>query len=229
MKHISDWLQDAANPDAPFSSEEAVTRLTLSLVAGFVVAGVYVVGMGRRREETATLPTTLVLLTVVIAVVTMVIGNSVARAFGLVGALSIVRFRTVVEDTRDTAFVIFAVVEGMAIGAGYPLLAALAVPAVLAGALIMRLVNSRVASPGGNGWQVLTVRLGIGHHPDGLLASTFEKHLTVSQLISTATAKQGAALELTYRARLRNPGGEVALVADLNRIEGVQGVELKPV
>src|SRR5262245_34872908 len=109
MKHISDWLQDAAADDARFTTEEAITRLGLSLAAGFVVAGVYVLGMGRRREESATLPTTLVLLTVVIAVVTLVIGNSVARAFGLVGALSIVRFRTVVEDTRDTAFVIFAV------------------------------------------------------------------------------------------------------------------------
>src|SRR5450432_3577495 len=97
MKHVTDWLQDPAGMDASFSSEEAIKRLGLSLAAGFVVAGVYVIGMGRRREESATLPTTLVLLTVVISVVTLVIGNSVARAFGLVGALSIVRFRTVVE------------------------------------------------------------------------------------------------------------------------------------
>ena len=52
--------------------------------------------------------------------VSMVIGNEIARAFSLVGALSIVRFRTVVEDTRDTAFVIFAVVVGMALGAFVP-------------------------------------------------------------------------------------------------------------
>jgi uncharacterized membrane protein YhiD involved in acid resistance len=227
MKNISDWLQEAANPDAPFSSEEAATRLTLSLAAGFVVAGVYVVGMGRRREETATLLTTLVLLTVVIAVVTMVIGNSVARAFGLVGALSIVRFRTVVEDTRDTAFVIFAVVEGMAIGAGYPVLAALGVPAVLAGALIMRLVNGRVAPPGGNGAATLTVRVGLGNDPEPLVAAAFAQHLAEFRMVGTGTAKQGAALEATYKVRLRSPAKALALVADLNRIEGVQGVELK--
>src|SRR3712207_7408096 len=57
-----------------------------------------------------------VLLAVLVALVTLVIGDSTARAFGLVGALSIVRFRTVVEDTRDTAFVIFAVALGMAAG-----------------------------------------------------------------------------------------------------------------
>jgi len=49
--------------------------------------------------------------------VTQVIGDNVARAFSLVGALSIVRFRTVVRDTQDTAYVIFAVVVGMAVGA----------------------------------------------------------------------------------------------------------------
>jgi uncharacterized membrane protein YhiD involved in acid resistance len=209
------------------AAAQVVCRIALSVVTGFIVAGVYVLGLGRQRDDRSTLPTTLVLLTVVIAVVTQVIGESLARAFGLVGALSIVRFRTVVEDTRDTAFVIFAVVVGMAVGVGYSLLAAAGIPAVLVAALIMRAVATEPTN--GNGWQVLTVRLGIGHQPDGLLASTFEKHLTVSQLISTATAKQGAALELTYQARLRNPGAEVALVADLNRIEGVQGVELKPV
>ena len=49
-----------------------------------------------------------------IAMVTQVTGQNVALAFSLVGALSIVRFRTVVQDTNDTAFVIFAVAGGMA-------------------------------------------------------------------------------------------------------------------
>src|SRR4051794_41880415 len=61
-------------------------------------------------------PTTLVLLCVLVAMVTQVIGDNVARAFSLVGALSIVRFRTMVRDTKDTAFVIFSVVVGMAEG-----------------------------------------------------------------------------------------------------------------
>ena len=53
---------------------------------------------------------------VLIALVTQVIGSSVARAFSLVGALAIVRFRTLVEDMRDTTFVIAAVAVGMEVG-----------------------------------------------------------------------------------------------------------------
>jgi uncharacterized membrane protein YhiD involved in acid resistance len=227
MKGIHDWLQDAAGDSTPIGVDETLRRLGLSLAAGFVVAGVYVIGMGRRREETATLPTTLVLLTVVIAVVTLVIGNSVARAFGLVGALSIVRFRTVVEDTRDTAFVIFAVVVGMAIGAGFPFLAALGVPVILVGALLMRWVNGRPVPLRPSESATLTVRVGLGADPEALLGTIFAQHFRDLRLTNTSTAKQGAALEATYKVRLRQPAKAFALVSELNKVEGVQGVELK--
>ena len=88
----------------------------------------YLASHGRERSQPAPLATTLVLLSMLIAMVSIVIGNSVARAFSLVGALSIVRFRTVVDDTRDTAFVIFAVIVGMAAGAGLFLVALVGVP-----------------------------------------------------------------------------------------------------
>jgi uncharacterized membrane protein YhiD involved in acid resistance len=222
---MPEWLREAlTNGDVP-SIGLAMTRIGLGLVAGFVVAGVYVLGLGRRRDDGITLPTTLVLLTVVIAVVTMVIGSNLARAFGLVGALSIVRFRTVVEDTRDTAFVIFAVVVGMAIGAGYSLLAAIGIPAVLGAALVMRAIGPQV--PETPKPTTLTVRIGLGLDPDTLLGDVLRQHLTEINLTGTGTAKQGAALELTYEVRLRDSAKSFALVADLNRIEGVQGVELR--
>ena len=69
--------------------------------------------------------------------VALVIGNSVARAFSLVGALSIVRFRTVVDDTRDTAFVIFSVVVGMAAGAGLLFVPLLGLPLVAVTAIAL--------------------------------------------------------------------------------------------
>src|SRR5216117_3771232 len=107
---------------APFRSGpviaplQVVVRLVLALLLGGVVAFVY----RRARRDVGvsrSFTTTLVLLAILIAMVTQVIGDNVARAFSLVGALSIVRFRTVVRDTQDTAYVIFAVVVGMAVGA----------------------------------------------------------------------------------------------------------------
>src|SRR5580765_719942 len=91
-------------------------RLAVAVLLGAGVAAVY--RATRKASDVApTFPVTLVLLSVLIAMSTQVIGDNIARAFSLVGALSIVRFRTVVRDTQDTAYVIFAVVIGMAVGA----------------------------------------------------------------------------------------------------------------
>jgi len=222
---MPDWLRDSILSGDLLPTSVICSRVALSWAAGFAVTGVYLLGLGRRKTESQTLPTTLVLLTVVIALVTMVIGDSIARAFGLVGALSIVRFRTVVEDTRDTAFVIFAVVVGMAIGAGYSIVAVVGLPAVLLAALGMQ--HFMPDAPAGSNSSTLMVRIGLGRDPELLFAEVFTQHLAESRLIGTATARQGAVLELTYQVRLRTPNAVFAFVADLNRVEGVQGVELR--
>ncbi|MCB1646762.1 MAG: DUF4956 domain-containing protein, partial [Pseudomonadales bacterium] len=67
---------------------------------------------------------TILYVTVIVAVVMMVIGGSLARAFALVGALSIIRFRTVIKDTKDTAYVFMALAVGMAAGTSNYFLAA---------------------------------------------------------------------------------------------------------
>src|SRR6185437_11876796 len=103
-----------------------------------------------RRHDSdigASFPMTLVLLSVLIAMVTQVIGNNVARAFSLVGTLAIVRFRTVVRDTRDTAYVIFAVVIGMAIGAADLWIAIIGLIIIALAALLLPLRASPVALP----------------------------------------------------------------------------------
>ena len=226
---MPDWLRDTVDSGDVLPPVAVLAgRLALAVALGFAVAGVYRMSHGRHRGDARTLPTTLVLLSALIALVTLVIGNSVARAFGLVGALSIVRFRTVVEDTRDTAFVIFAVVVGMAAGAGYGVLAGVGVPVVAAAAVAMtRLTGPRGRAAGRAA--TLAVRLGTGFDPDAVLGPVFAKHLAHARLTGVATAKQGAALELTYAVRLRDPAATVPLVAELNRTEGVQGVELREV
>jgi uncharacterized membrane protein YhiD involved in acid resistance len=93
-------------------------RLGVATALGFGIALVRTFARSEGRPAPG-LRTTLLLLTVLCALVTEVIGQNIARAFGLAGVLAVVRFRTVIEDTRDSAFVIFAMVIGMAAGAGY--------------------------------------------------------------------------------------------------------------
>jgi uncharacterized membrane protein YhiD involved in acid resistance len=73
--------------------------------------------------------------------VMMVIGNNIARAFALVGALSIIRFRTVVKDTKDTAYIFLALASGMAAGTSSYFLALAGSIIVSAVAYILHVTN----------------------------------------------------------------------------------------
>ncbi|MBI1915069.1 MAG: DUF4956 domain-containing protein [Planctomycetes bacterium] len=220
-----DWLRDEIPNDKNISLDILALRLGTALLLGSVIAGIYRLARGRPTNDAANLLPTLVLLTVLISLVTVVIGGSVARAFGLVGALSIVRFRTVVEDTRDTAFVIFAVAVGMGVGAGFwvKMLVALPVPAVAA--LAFR--TPKPPPSRDEDVRLLTVRVGVGHNPDVLLRKPFETHLEHWDVVAAATARQGAAVDLTYGVRLRHPGAAVPFIMELNGLEGIQSAELR--
>src|SRR5438477_2908777 len=150
---------------APFASGpevkpwDVLVRLALALLLGGIVSWIYC----RTRKNTdiaPSFPTTLVLLSVLIAVVTQVIGDSVARAFSLVGALSIVRFRTIVRDTQDTAYVIFAVVMGMAVGAKNPWVAFLGLGMTGLAAFAMSLRPQAVLESAPD--YLLNMRVGVG-------------------------------------------------------------------
>jgi len=215
------FLENAPVVDTPPDMEMLIWRVPVAMVLGFVVAGVYHAAHGRLSGST--LRTTLVLLCVLVAIVTIVIGNNLARAFGLVGALSIVRFRTVVADTRDTAFVIFAVVIGMAAGAGYLLLTLVAIPAIFIAAMVMTLFDGRASGLAA----MLTVKFALDAKPDEIMAALFAKHGIVGEVCAAGSAKQGAAVERKYKVRLPTAGVISVVASELHRTEGIQGVDLK--
>ena len=201
---------------------EVFVRLLAALVLGWAVSWVY--SRTTSGEESATsLPTTLVLLAVLIAMVTQVIGDNVARAFSLVGALSIVRFRTVVRDTRDTAFVIFAVVVGMAVGSQQPWVAVLGL--VVGGGASFALAW-REGRPADTGVppMVLRLRVSVGTELEPLLAQVLGG--ATRRLLTMSTAKQGTSLEAAYEISLDKDKSPEELVKQLHRMDGIFDVRL---
>ncbi len=222
---MPEWLQEAVHSDGEISFWILILRLMLAFVCGALVAGIY--RWTHRRDEVPapSFLTTLVLMTIVIAMSTQVIGDNIARAFSLVGALSIVRFRTVVQDTRDTVYVIFAVVVGMAVGAGH-------IAVALVGIIITGLA-SLVMRPQIFAWELpskallLTLRIGFGRDPNALFPGVFEQYLETFDLRATSTAKQGNALAIDYHIQLRPGISQTTFVSALSLLEGVQSVELR--
>jgi uncharacterized membrane protein YhiD involved in acid resistance len=223
---MPEWLQDSFTVTSPISITQLAVRLLAAAVQGTCVAAIYRFSHGRPKADASVMTATLVLLSILIAMVSMVVGDSVARAFSLVGALSIVRFRTVVEDTRDTAFVIFAVIVGMAAGAGSIQVALVGIPIVGAVAIAMdrwHKGSSDLPTP----VCALRVRLALGRDPAHVLDTVLKQHLSDFRLTAAETARQGVALDLHYRVRLQSSSAMAALVAQLNQVEGVQSVELR--
>ena len=98
-----------------YAPNEIIFNLVISFFLGFVISLVYKkTHKGLSYSQSFVL--TNIFLAVIVSMVIMIIGNNLARAFALVGALSIIRFRTVVKDTKDTAFIFWSLAVGMASG-----------------------------------------------------------------------------------------------------------------
>src|SRR5262249_17479075 len=157
---------------------DVLVRLVASLLLGGLVAWIY--RRTRREGQVSTsFASTLVLLSILIAMVTQVIGDNVARAFSLVGALSIVRFRTVVRDTEDTADVLFAVVIGMAVGARNLWVAFIGLAVVGLAALVLMARGKMAAKK--DALFLLHLRVALGTDPERLLADALNGQLTSNE------------------------------------------------
>ena len=128
--NIADLFQGTLNPI------RVVISLVVSLILGLWIYFVYrktFAGVVYSRSFNLSL----IMLTMVSALVLMMISSNMALSLGMVGALSIVRFRTAIKDPMDTVFMFWSIVIGIITGAGYITVAILA--ALLLGALFLAL------------------------------------------------------------------------------------------
>lgn len=117
MESLITGMLAARGETAAVSFDDFVLRMLVALLVGQLIAWVYSRAHGG-LSYSQTFVQAIVLLSMVVAVIMLVVGDSLARAFGLGAALAIVRFRTPIKDARDTAFLFLAVASGMAAGAG---------------------------------------------------------------------------------------------------------------
>lgn len=200
-----------------------VGQLAVATLFGCVAAGIHYFTSPPSRRSDRSFSVTLVLLSVLIAVVTIVIGDNTALAFSLAGVLAIVRFRTVIEDTRDISFVIYSVVAGMACGRSLYVEAILVTPFVFVAAWFFRPLP--IPKPSSHG--MLILRLAAGRPVDERVEQTLKAFIKDYHLIGLSTARGGAALDASYTIQLPAADKVFSLVNELGRIEGVQGVEIK--
>jgi hypothetical protein len=191
----------------PASFPTILLSLALALAAGLFIAFIYRRNYrGVMYSNNFTL--TLVMMTLVTTPVVMCIRESIQLSMGMVGALSIVRFRTAVKDPLDTAYMFWALTMGILLGAGQFFLTACAVAGI--GLLLTVLVH--VQSKGLNSY-LLVLRMA---EESERQANQLVGGLKVWQLKSKTVTAGG--VEATYEVRVDKPD------ALLNKLRAVPGV-----
>lgn len=201
-----------------YTLESVALALLLAFVLGQLAAWVYMwthEGLSYSRGFTQSL----VLMTMVVALVMFVIGNSIVTAFGLIGALALVRFRNVLKDTRDTVFVFIALVLGMAVGAQRFLAAVCGAAAVL---LVAAYLHYTAFGRRGRYDGHLSCRLG------GASAEQLDAILRhFCRRVRTVSDQRGAgARELVLQVRLRDRTRGEELLRELQALAGLESVAL---
>jgi len=196
-----------------------VLVLILAFVLGLVVAATHRWSVPG-RVPSPSLQASLALLPVVSAMVLLVIGDSLARAFSLVGALAIVRFRTRLRTTWDITFVFLSLAAGIGCGTGKPLIAGIGVLVAAMAVAVLSLLPG-TGHPTSPPVRIQCDLSALDVRQDALDA-VLKEHCADYSLLTTRSLRFGELLSLTWRVHLRNTNGSAGVVAALSRIEGVE-------
>ncbi|NLB61251.1 MAG: DUF4956 domain-containing protein [Clostridiales bacterium] len=195
-----------------FTMQLDITRLVLTLAVAFLIGlfvfFIYKITFGGVMYSRS-LNISYIMLTLVTSLMLMLISNNLTLSLGMVGALSIIRFRTAVKDPIDTVFMFWAVGEGIAIGVAFFLEAAIAALLIGIALVVLNMVKVNESS---------NYLLIVHYTEDASNAiKVLQKQLPKCSIKSKTVNKN--AIELTLEVRLRQ--SELNFTEKLVKIDGI--------
>ncbi len=185
-----------------------IIAIAVSLVLGLVIAGIYAMSGNASKYMLVSLA----ILPAVVGVVILVVNGNLGAGIAVMGAFSLVRFRSIPGKSLDICFLFFAMGVGLVSGMGYVIFAA--VITVIIGAVL--LVGSKL-DIGTERSENKKLRITIPEDLDYSQCFTdlFEKYTKSAKLIKVRTTNMGMLYELTYEIRLKNSSMEKSLIDDV--------------
>ncbi|MDE6313946.1 MAG: DUF4956 domain-containing protein [Lachnospiraceae bacterium] len=213
------YLRTILTEGGTLTTEEIILHI---VVAAVISAAIYIsywythVGTTYSKKFNVSLVT----LTILTATVMTVIGNNVALSLGMVGALSIVRFRTAIKDSRDTTYIFWAIIVGICCGVGDYMVAAVGTGLVFLVLLILGRVrnDNRI---------LLVVRAARTKETEleGTI-STYFNNKPVLKVKNTTADTVELIYELTSRTYKENYKKELSITETLYRLDKVEYVNI---
>ena len=213
-QRLIDLFSAGHNPWEVYQIWEVSVALAVSLLLCVILARLYRF-THRGVSYSQSFLHTMVIMGVVSSLVMILIGNNIARAFTLLGAFSIIRFRTAMKEPRDVAFIFLSMAVGMACGVRFYVQAAVAVGVMVAVILVLHVFNlgHRAVRE-----HVLRALLPEGTDYRTVFEGVFEKYLDRSVVVSVGTARQGTMLEVVYDISFRSKGKEGDFMRELQAL-----------
>ena len=206
----------------PLTAAEIIRNLLVALICGYLVSWLYRLTY-KGPGYSISFVNAMILLAMITAVVIMVIGNNLARAFGLVGAMSIIRFRTAVKDTQDIVFIFFALAAGMAAGAGYFLIAFLGT--IFIGIVILIITKAGLGVPRQREYLLQFAYTSNGD-PSPSYLPVIQKHCRRHEVINVRSLDEEHLMEVSFYVRLKNEQKNDDFIRELSATGGVRNVNL---
>ena len=139
---MKETIYDLLSQQGDMAWQQITMHILVSAVIGLFIFISYVISH-KGTIYSKKFGVTLIVLTVMTGTVMTVIGNNIALSLGMVGALSIVRFRTAIKDSRDTVYIFWTIIVGICCGVGDYLVAAVGSSAIFLIFLIMGAIRIR--------------------------------------------------------------------------------------
>lgn len=213
--------QQAAQTGIAISMLDLLLALTISVV---VSLGVVVLYRYTHRGLNYERPFLVSMVTIapIVCVVMMLIGSNLALSLGMVGALSIIRFRTVIKDTRDMVYLFWMIAIGL--GAGTHNYMTVVVSAGFIAVVLLALHFIGYAKAAHSDY-VLVVA-GKGDTPQSQIRDVVKKHSNMSQLRSLDLKDKN--WEFVFEVRLFKDGvkGEEKMLSELKEVKAIDKVSL---
>lgn len=183
---------------------QAAISIGMAFIIGLVIAAVYMY-VCKKEGYQKNFIIGLAMLPAVVAVVILLVGSNVARAFSMAGAFALVRFRSAPGNAKDIAVVIFTMAAGLACGLGY-----VAFAAVFAVVIILVLIVLSVSNFGdmASGNRQLKITIPENLNYTDAFNEVFDSYTTNSQLRKVKTTNMGTLFELTYSVALKKDANE---------------------
>lgn len=204
--------------------QEVALAMLISLALNLLIATIYrKTYKGTRYSQDYV--QTLIIIGVVTTILIMVVSGNGAVAFGMFAAFSVIRFRRTLGQSRDLAFVFFAMSIGMVVGAGLYSMAVIITAIV--GTAIYLLTKTDAFAPR-RASHMMTLRMTSDMDFEQLLRPVFDEFTDRVQLVSVSSAQAGMMTELRYGMQLKVGVSTARLLEALHLVCGNNRVVLTP-